>query len=136
METGKANPSIPEELKALPNWVCWKVVIRKGKPTKPPVNPNTGKLADCSNPATWGTYDEALRYFEAHKNNSIAGTGFEFANSDFAGVDLDHCRDEKTGTTEPWAREIITKLNSYTELSPSGTGFHIFVRGSYQKAPL
>jgi len=31
---------------------------------------------------------------------------------------------------EPWAREIIDRLQSYTEFSPSGTGLHILVRGN------
>ena len=35
----------------------------------------------------------------------------------------------ETGEIKPWARQIIIGLNSYTEVSPSGTGLHIFVRG-------
>jgi putative DNA primase/helicase len=129
METGKANPTIPVELKALPNWVCWKIVTRDAKPTKPPVNPFTGELADSSDPATWGDYETALRYFEAHKRDGIKGIGFEFGNSPFAGVDLDHVRDPETGTVETWAQEIIDKADSYAEISPSGTGVHIFAIG-------
>jgi primase-polymerase (primpol)-like protein len=30
---------------------------------------------------------------------------------------------------EDWAQEIISELDSYTEISPSGTGAHILVRG-------
>ncbi|MGA2106816.1 MAG: AAA family ATPase [Syntrophorhabdales bacterium] len=129
METGKADPAIHDEFKTVPNWVCWKIVTRKGKATKPPVNPNNGKPANCSNPATWSDYETALRYFETHKGKGIAGIGFQIGGTTFTGVDLDHCHNEKTGAIEPWAREIITKLDSYTELSPSETGFHIFVKG-------
>ncbi|HIN85840.1 MAG TPA: DUF3631 domain-containing protein [Myxococcales bacterium] len=46
----------------------------------------------------------------------------------YAGIDLDHVRDPDTGQFEPWAREIITRLDSYSELSQSGTGAHIIVR--------
>lgn len=45
------------------------------------------------------------------------------------GVDLDDCIDPKTGDIEPWAAKIIEKLDSYTELSPSGTGVHIITKG-------
>ena len=46
----------------------------------------------------------------------------------FGFVDLDHCRNPLTGEIEPWALAIITQMNSYTEISPSGRGLHIFVR--------
>jgi hypothetical protein len=48
----------------------------------------------------------------------------------FVGVDLDHCRDPETGAIEKWAREIIAFLWSYTEVTPSGTGFRIFLRAT------
>jgi hypothetical protein len=44
-------------------------------------------------------------------------------------VDLDGCRDPHSGRIEPWAKAIIRRLNSYTEISPSGTGLRIFIRG-------
>jgi primase-polymerase (primpol)-like protein len=46
----------------------------------------------------------------------------------FGFVDLDHCRNPRTGEIEPRAHGIIRRLDSYTEVSPSGTGIHIFVR--------
>ena len=137
MKPEKANPSlpvittsIPAELKALSNWVCWKIVTRDGKPTKLPVNPNTGNPADSSNPATWSDYETALRYFETYKNNGLAGIGFELSNSPFAGVDLDDCRDPESGAVELWAKEIVERADSYSGVSPSGKGIKIFVKGS------
>ena len=47
-----------------------------------------------------------------------------------AGVDLDQCRDPNTGAFEPWATSLIAFLNSYTEISPSGTGAKVFLFGS------
>jgi primase-polymerase (primpol)-like protein len=44
-------------------------------------------------------------------------------------VDLDKCLDPKTGEIEGWAQEVIEELDSYTEISPPGTGVHILVRG-------
>jgi Family of unknown function (DUF5906) len=38
------------------------------------------------------------------------------------GVDLDSCRDPKTGALTRWAQEIIEKFKTYTEVSPSGSG--------------
>ncbi len=48
----------------------------------------------------------------------------------YTGVDLDKCRDPETGEIEPWARSIIDRLKSYTEISPSGCGLHILIRPS------
>ena len=49
------------------------------------------------------------------------------------GIDLDKCRNAESGVIELWAKEIIEKLNSYTEISPSGTGIHIWVKGAIPK---
>ena len=49
-----------------------------------------------------------------------------------AGVDLDHVFDPETGAIEFCAQSIVDRLNSYTEISPSGEGLRIFV---YAKLP-
>ena len=45
-------------------------------------------------------------------------------------MDLDGCLDPKTGELEGWARQIVEELDSYTEISPSGTGVHILIRAT------
>lgn len=37
--------------------------------------------------------------------------------------------DPETGEVAVWAQQIIEGLDGYTELSPSGAGIHIIVRG-------
>lgn len=105
-------------------WVCWRLEKREGKPTKVPVQPN-GLLAATDNPRTWSSYEEAC---EAAARNGW-GIGYVF-DGDLVGVDLDKCRDPSTGKIEDWAAEIIQRLRSYTEVSPSGTGVHILCVGS------
>ena len=41
------------------------------------------------------------------------------------GIDLETCRDT-VGILTPWAKDVIARLHSYTEVSPSGTGVKIF----------
>ena len=41
------------------------------------------------------------------------------------GIDLDTCR-AADGTLEPWAAEVVARIGSYTEVSPSGTGAKVF----------
>lgn len=119
---------IPVELRSRRQWVCWKIESRDGKPTKVPVNPNSpSKNAGSTLPATWGTFDEAVK---SCAENGLSGIGFVFTTEDeYCGIDLDKCRNPKTGTFEPWAKEIIDSIDSYTEISQSKTGCHIIVKG-------
>jgi hypothetical protein len=46
------------------------------------------------------------------------------------GVDLDSCRAPQTGDIAPWAAQVIERLASYCEVSPSKTGVKIFALAS------
>jgi len=46
------------------------------------------------------------------------------------GVDLDDCRDPETDDVDDAALDIIERLDSYTEVSPSGTGYHVLITGT------
>jgi phage/plasmid primase, P4 family, C-terminal domain len=120
--------AVPDELKALRNWVCYRMEERHGqpKPTKVPYNPMTGEKAKANDPATWTDYETCVAAVE---RGEYDGIGFEFGNG-FVGVDLDHCRDAERGEIQDWAADVIARLDSYTEASPSGTGVHIIMTGS------
>jgi hypothetical protein len=45
---------------------------------------------------------------------------------------LDDCREPHTGKIDEWAEDIISQLGSYTEVTVSGTGLRVFVRGKWQ----
>lgn len=123
---------IPEAMKKEHQWVCWRSEERDGKTTKVPVNPDTGKYARSNSPKTWSDFETALRYYQ--NTETISGIGFMFSgDGDYAGVDLDGCRDPETGEVDDWAIKIIRQLDSYTERSPSGTGYHVIVYGSIPK---
>jgi putative DNA primase/helicase len=117
--------SIPEELRVRPQWVVWKAV--GDKPDKVPYSATTGCKASSTDLLTWSTFQEAL---EAYENGEYAGLGFVFSSADpFTGIDLDNCVDEN-GEIAGWALEIVRYFDSYTELSATGTGLHIIVRGN------
>lgn len=123
---GINSQGIPKELLKLPHWLLWKAERRNGKTIKVP-HSITGKEAKSNDPSTWGSYQDALSRYKA---GGYSGIGFAFSKDDpFCGIDLDHCRDPKTGEFEPWAEKIIKKFQNYTEVSPSGTGVHILVIG-------
>ena len=122
--------TIPQALKDRKQWVVWRLVPKKSetKPTKIPYNAVTGGLASSTNPETWSTFEAASARFA---RGGYSGIGFTFDYDDpYAGIDLDHCRNPETGAIEPEAQAIITRLNSYAEISQSGAGVHIFVEGS------
>jgi Protein of unknown function (DUF3987) len=113
-------------VKELAQWINWRYEERDGKLTKVPVCPHTGELAAVDRPETWGTYEGALR---AAKEHDYDGVGFVFTEEDpYAGVDLDKCQDSESGEVDEWARELIEDLDSYTELSPSGSVVYVLVK--------
>jgi putative DNA primase/helicase len=128
--------SIPQELKNLPNWICWKAVP-KPRPDDPehidkiPINPRTGGKAQSNNPDTWTDFDTALKASEQH-----SGIGFMFGNSPFFGVDVDKAEPDIREFLDGGngiVSEFIHALRSYAELSPSGKGIHILCRGELPK---
>lgn len=123
-----AEDRVPEVLTAEDQWVCWRTEQRDGEATKVPVDPRTGGYASVTDPATWTGFDTAIDRYRAA--DGLAGVGFVFReDGGYAGVDLDDCRDPATETVDEWAMEIIQRLDSYTERSPSGTGYHVIVYG-------
>jgi len=116
--------NIPKELKARPQWVVWKAV--GDKPDKVPYSAITGPRASSTDLMTWSTFEEALGSYE---RGECAGLGFMFSSGDpYTGIDLDNCVDQD-GQIALWALEIVRYFDSYTELSATGTGLHIIVRG-------
>lgn len=116
--------NIPAAMRSLTQWVLWGDIERNGNTTKVPFR-TSGLPASSTDKATWGTFADCLPHLE-----NYSGLGFVFSPDDaFCGIDLDGCRDPKSGKVADWAREIIAKFDSYSEVSPSRTGIKIFCRG-------
>lgn len=124
---------IPQELKDRDQWVCWKYEKKaNGQDTKVPLSPVAGQKASTTDPGTWSTYAAACHATEVC---GFDGVGFVFTDADsYIGVDLDDCYIEGTShdrfscITEP-ERGWVQDLGSYTEVSPSGCGIKVIVRG-------
>ena len=116
--------NIPDEVKVRHQWVVWKAVGEK--PDKVPYSAKTGRKASSTDLMTWSMFEEALA---AYEKDYFAGVGFVFCSGDpYTGIDLDGCVDEG-GQIAGWALEIVRYLDSYTELSVTGSGLHIIIRG-------
>ena len=129
---------IPEELKSLPQWVgFFRTPAKDGKTTKKPVNVRTLYGASSTNPETWGTFEQAVNAIGktakvGESQGKIEGIGFVFAPP-YCGIDLDHVINADTGEINRQALDVISTMDSYTEISPSGTGIHIIYKGEIHK---
>jgi hypothetical protein len=126
-EESAERATASEELQQRPQWVNWTAEPRRDGGAKPPYQTGSDSRASTSDPATWGTCQEARKAVESGQHTGI---GYVFSEDDpYTGIDLDKCRHPETGVIRPWALRIIARFNSYTEVSPSGTGVHIYVKG-------
>jgi hypothetical protein len=126
---------IPEEMRELPNWIVWRLEKRANKSgvvkeTKVPYNARSGRHAQSNNPATWSTFGAAM---EALKKGCFNGPGFCITQPIIV-ADFDGCRDPG-GILEPWAEQMVDELDAPTEISPSRTGVHSFVKGELPPGP-
>ncbi|MFE3122349.1 bifunctional DNA primase/polymerase [Streptomyces hydrogenans] len=82
------------------------------------------RTASSTDPATWRSHQEAA------ESTVGVGRGFVLAEGDgIVCIDLDHAINN--GTLLPWAREVIDQLPpTYIEISPSGTGLHVWGHGT------
>lgn len=117
MNVGSNFANIPLELRLLKQWVCW----REGKV---PFQVN-GQMADVTNSATWNIFDACVT---ALSNPLNIGIGFVFTADDpYSFIDLDNAEGDQAILATHL--KIAYELNSYSEVSPSGMGLHIIVKG-------
>jgi hypothetical protein len=105
-------------------WLCWQY-----EQTKVPKVAGERRNAASNNPATWRPYATAVKAFR-DTPGLYSGIGMVIQDDDpRIGWDLDGCRDPVTGVVEDWALEIVHALDTYAEVSPSGTGLKLWACG-------
>lgn len=129
--TGKIRvDSIPQKMREREQWMGWKEIPRPGRGrglTKPPINPRTGEFGSSTDGRMWGSFGLAM---EAWERFGLEGIGFALtSNTGIVAIDLDKCRDPETGALDAMATRIVERFDTYTEVSPSGRGLHIFALG-------
>lgn len=125
------NPdTIPLQLRQAKRWAPWRAEWnpRKAKWTKIPHRANRPEHGlSNKNQTGWTTFEHAMAVYKANPDK-FAGVGYLMTGRHgVTGVDLDHCVTD--GKIDDWAQEVAAKFDSYTEISPSGTGLHIMVAG-------
>jgi primase-polymerase (primpol)-like protein len=99
--------------------------------------------ASSTDPETWATFEDAKRAYERSLSKPeyrYDGIGFALSGEvdenglTIAAVDMDKVVGNPE--REERARKIIAKLNSYTEISPSGKGYRIFLKAKPLSCPV
>jgi primase-polymerase (primpol)-like protein len=122
---------IPDEMKVFDQWVFWKGILldkHDGKPIKVPYN--TWGAAKSNKPITWMNFS----YMASYAKRKMHGIAFMLCEKDsFSMIDIDRC--VENGVLNEFAKKTMEFFDSYTELSPSGSGLRIIVKGK-MTAPL
>ena len=117
-----------QELKEMPIWVCWDRKEKNGRTTKVPCAATGGATGtDEKYRKTWVSYADAV---SAAERDGHAGVGFVIPVGWFF-LDLDH-----VGLDDPWTLERLDRFHSYTELSQSGNGIHIYGKCDLERLPV
>jgi primase-polymerase (primpol)-like protein len=109
----EARANIPADLVTLARWVTFS---RDKMPRQ-----TDGTPASSTDPATWATFaaaSSAARVLDR-------GVGFVLNGDGIACIDLDHCI--SGGVLADWAADIVARAGkTFVEVSPSGSGLHIW----------
>ena len=123
--------NIPIELREYKQWLWFKKIRKQGlkgkeKILKLPISPITFKADDWNNKEQWADFEIAVNNIES---SSCDGLSFVLSRDDpFVCIDLDN------------VEENILKMfqtdfsDTYKEISQSGNGVHIFVKGKIEKS--
>lgn len=119
--------NVPDTLTDKDQWVCWRYEFDDDRDewTKIPVDVSGG-FASSTDPDTWVSFQEAADH-HTDESTDTDGIGFVATEGDMiVGGDLDDCRDPDSGELEDWAADVLEAVDTYAEVSPSGTGLRWF----------
>jgi primase-polymerase (primpol)-like protein len=111
--------TIPQELRNHHAWATWHYAYENNRWSKPPYNPESGDKAEPSDSSTWSDFDTSYEAYHSGLTPKDGGRPY-----DGVSFDLDHISEHRLE-----ADRIVQMLGSYTEFSPSGDGYRIFVKG-------
>lgn len=124
--------AIPAEMKAETRWAPWVATWndKRQKFDKVPRRADKPWIGLSTVRDRWYEFDQAVKAF--HDLRTDGGVGYLMSGvENFIGIDLDNC--VKNGKIAEWARTILDEADTYTEISPSGKGLRLFLRGELDK---
>lgn len=134
------SETIPDTLKDQNIWVLWRYEFREnrgngGKWTKVPISvePTRFGHARSNAPSTWTNFETVWREYANAPHRWGIGV---MLRDGLCGGDLDDSivtTPDGLITLKPWAQDIVREINTYTEVSPSGTGVKFLFNGSFEE---
>lgn len=134
LSTEAWKSAVPVGMRVLPRWV--------GHEKKRPISLRGGGAGKVDDPKTWASFEEAVRFYREHEANPDVGVGFVFNGDGISFVDVDKVlsdvQQDPTGvvrdfrwTGPPAVKTLFEGVSAetYVEVSPSGTGLHVFGLG-------
>ena len=112
--------ALPERLRIAP-FVLWRAVPDGGRTRKIPLQPS-GRPASSTNASTWTDYASACAAYAAGQGHGI---GVVLTGDGLCCIDIDHSIDAN-GELSPLALRAIAACRTWSEVSQSGAGIHIF----------
>jgi hypothetical protein len=115
------------------SWVNWKWLQNPKdahKPfTKPPVSPATGKRIDAHNAQEWKPLEIALGAAQQYRRGLGFSAGPIGSPIGIVIFDFDNCIGGG-GQVNPQVLSLVRRLDSYTEITPSGKGLRVLCWGT------
>lgn len=113
--------SLLKKFKKEKQWVNWKYEMVNNKMTKVPYSPK-GYKADSTKESDWGTFEECQK-----SDNEKIGIIFK-SDKLLLGIDVDHCLNGNEIVHEEKEKiaNLLIQSDTYAEISPSGTGLHLY----------
>jgi hypothetical protein len=138
-DVGRFRVITLDDLAEQSRWVAWREEERaradgKLQPTKIPYDPHSQHQARIPTaPETWGRRAEAKQRWRKLDDGRRGGVGIVLGDlgdgTHLLGIDLDGCIGSNgSKRIDDLAREIIDRIDSYAEHSPSGKGIKLFFR--------
>jgi hypothetical protein len=124
-ERGVDKLRLPDELRRLNTFMHVFGTDGDGAPIKRPRIAGTPIFGSKTTPAHWRSYGVVLAAMRR-----FGGLPYLVVTRDdpFALLDFDACRDPDTGLVSEWAQGWLDRLDTYAEVSTSGSGIRAVVR--------
>jgi primase-polymerase (primpol)-like protein len=121
---------VPAPLREL-GWVGWRARLGDdGKWKKDPFQIGAPRRPAANNNLEHWRNEGDVREVQVMAPELFDGFGIALVlSANITFIDLDHVRDPDTGAVAPWAMRMVNVFDSWTEISVSGEGLHIFVHG-------